>query len=296
VNELGPDLRALLEPFGTILSVEPLRGGRHDGTVVVDHDGGTRAVVHRRSGGAASVEAEVRATVRAHAAAVGPEVLAASPVHGLFVTRWVDGVPATAEDLSDPAVLSAVGSAVRSLHDAPVDLALPAMPVLDPLRARRDYLEAAAERAMIWPDGVLAEERGVDAIAASLDAGPTPPPVGVHGDLVPANVLVAGADVVLLDHEYAGLADPAFDLGGLAATAELDGVSVGALVAAYNTAGAAAGALDPARVLAWRRVIRHAWFVWVALGDGLGSESEVWVAWAERARIAWEHESGQSQT
>jgi thiamine kinase-like enzyme len=49
---------------------------------------------------------------------------------------------------------------------------------------------------------------------AALNIDP-PPDVPTHGDLLPGNILSTPSGVRLIDYDYAGMAEPAWDLGVL---------------------------------------------------------------------------------
>lgn len=295
MSALQPDLLDRLARYGEVVAVRDLVGGRGGRTLAVEHRpaGGAVAVtvvtvVHLRRGSPDALEREAWATRRAHEAGVGPEVLDVDLAHGTVVTRWVPGQVLTAAGLRDDAVLADVARSVRLLHDAPLaatGAAAATVPLrdLDPLGVRAAYLETAAARGLRWDDAVLAEEHRTDEVAALLAHGGGVP-VGCHGDLVPANLVRTDGRVVLLDHEYAGLGERAFDLGGLAATAELDDRALAVLVAAYD---GGSGLVTLERVVQWRDVVRHAWYVWTALGEHLGPQREQWLAWAARVRTGW---------
>jgi thiamine kinase-like enzyme len=285
VIDLPDGARELLAPLGEPVDVRAVHGGRGGRTFVVEHRGiegaaPVRSVVHRRSGDIRALVREAGATARAHAAGVGPEVLACAPEYDLLVTRWVEGEVLTDVDLRDLTVVHLVATALRRLHAAPV---ADGEPDVSPATWRERYLADAARRGVSLPPDVrAAQARTADLVAELAAADVTP--VGCHADLVAANLVRSPAGIVLLDHEYAGLADPASDLANLVATGDLDASAVEVLVTAY------AGTVDPAlleRVRAWREVIAFTWFVWVALGDDLGPGRERWVAWAERERARW---------
>ncbi len=73
----------------------------------------------------------------------------------------------------------------------------------------------------------------VQEIAAAFAASPDEP-VPCHNDLLRANFLRDGARVWLLDWEYAGMNDRAFDLGNLAVNNQLSPAAEEHLVGAYH--------------------------------------------------------------
>lgn len=288
VDGLARALLTRLDRIAPVVSVRPLVGGRGGRTFAVTHRALT-TVVHLRSGGPEALEHEATAARRAHAAGVGPEVIAVLPEDGALVTRWVTGAVLTTADLRDDVVVRGLAAAVRRLHDEPNGAVTRTYDALD---FRTRYLEVARGRGLLDDDVLLAQTERTDAIAVDLVATGSGAVVGIHADLVPSNLVLGAGGVVLLDHEYAGLADPALDLGSLAATAELGEGPLESLLAAYLAAGPPGSSVTIERVRAWRDVTRHAWLVWVALGDELGPERARWEAWAARVRARWASAGG----
>ncbi len=124
------------------------------------------------------------------------------------VTRWVDGEPADSAPITDPRAAGSLAGFLTALHreapgDAPVNPARGG-----PLRRQsfEEWLPVTASR------GVAAGARRVweDAVAAAPWQGP---PVWLHGDLHPANVVVSRGTVAgVLDFGELCAGDPATDL------------------------------------------------------------------------------------
>lgn len=227
---------------------------------------------------ATALRRERRCTDLAYAAGVGAQVVAADESRGLLLTRWIPGRSLSGARLLEPAVLDAVALTLRTLHAG----ALPRHRVR-PGDDRRRYLQVARTK----PDplvGVLAgTEPALDALVEALGRT-VPHDVLVHGDVVPGNVVVDAHRTHLVDFEYAGRGDAAFDLGNLAASAAFDRAATRRLVRAYS-------ADDPleqrrrldARTRAWARVAQGAWIAWVVIGDDVGTQSPAWRRWANAA-------------
>ncbi|MCB0972243.1 MAG: aminoglycoside phosphotransferase family protein [Acidimicrobiales bacterium] len=130
-----------------------------------------------------------------------------------LVARWVDGADdlavASSPGIDELALADEVGRFVRSLRSAPVRGA--------PVAGKRGRSLAVHDEAVCAGVRVLAERGEVDhrrAIAvweAALAAEPWGlPPVWVHGDLLPGNlVLRSGRLAGVIDWSAAGLGDPA---------------------------------------------------------------------------------------
>jgi thiamine kinase-like enzyme len=264
-----------------VLGARPLTGGRGGRTWRLDTDDGA-FVLHRRrrASGAPDVSGvarEARVTAATHAVGAGPEVIAVDAPRGLLVTRWLPGHALTARDLVVPERVDAVGALLRRLHGARVRARR-----LDPVATRRRYLDALVARGLTLAPGAARAEPAVDLIAQALGRIDVRD-VLVHGDLVAANLIAGRGAVHAVDLEYAGRADPAYDLGNLVATGRFTAAGVQRLVAAY--AGERDDALV-ARVHGWSVVARHAWIAWATLGEGLGPQAAQWRSWSARASAA----------
>jgi aminoglycoside phosphotransferase (APT) family kinase protein len=131
------------------------------------------------------------------------------------VYRWLDGAEATLERLADPCA-------------AAIDLArfLRALQRVDTVGGPAPREQGSGRGVpLAWRDGVtresiaaLAGEIDTDAAAAAWDeslaaAAWSSPPVWIHGDLAPGNLLVAqGRLSAVIDFSCLGVADPACDL------------------------------------------------------------------------------------
>ncbi len=153
--------------------------------------------------------AEHQAAVGAAVAGVGPEVIAYIPELGCLVTRWVPAEPLAEGDMERDAVLADVVGLVRTIHAGPE---LPS--TFDAFRIVEDYRRIAVERGVEIPAAYeQAHARAADIEAAFADAPMPRRPC--HNDLLADNFLRGDGGIWLVDHEYAGMGDPFFDLGNL---------------------------------------------------------------------------------
>jgi aminoglycoside phosphotransferase (APT) family kinase protein len=122
-----------------------------------------------------------------------------------MITTWVHGEPADHTPITDPAAADVLVDFLQALHtDAPADApvsdrtSLPRGPMdSDELRA---YAGRADEIRAVWEDAIAAPE---------WDG----PPVWLHGDLHPANVVVADGTLAgVVDFGEVCAGDPANDL------------------------------------------------------------------------------------
>jgi thiamine kinase-like enzyme len=155
-------------------------------------------------------DAECAATMAAAQLGVGPEVVAYRPDLQVLVTRWVQGRPASAEELRASPALEEVAAALRAIHGGP-----PLDTRFDAFTLVVDYRDEVRERGGRDPDG-FHEAAAAAARVQSVLTGPDHDPVPCHNDLLPANFLHDGDRIRIVDWEYAGMGDRFFDLGNLA--------------------------------------------------------------------------------
>ena len=171
-------------------------------------------------------DAECQATMAAARIGVGPEVVAYRPDLEVLVTRWVEGRPATPEELRG-AALEQVAAALRAVHAGPpLDARFDAFALVG--EYRDEILSRAGNAAAGYDEAAAAAAR----IAAAL-TGPDHEPVPCHNDLLPANFLHDGDRIRIVDWEYAGMGDRFFDLGNLAVNNAFAAADEERLIAAY---------------------------------------------------------------
>lgn len=205
---------------------EPLEGGITNRNYRVRFDG--QDGVLRLAGKDTSLLGIDRETER-QANAVAAELGIAPPVldsgEGWLITEYVPGAPCDAETLRT--ALEPIGEALRRFHDSGAQLPLRFW-VPDLLDA---YARVVRTRGGQLPEGYFL---ATDLAARIADLRPLTEPVPCHNDLLPANVLrAADGRIMLVDWEYAGMGHRFFDLGNLAAGAELNEPEEERLLNAY---------------------------------------------------------------
>jgi thiamine kinase-like enzyme len=204
-------------------AVEPLGGGITNHNFRVDVQGASFVL---RIGGAETgllgidrvVERE--ASVAAAALGIAPEVVAFVEPEGHLVTRFVEGVvgQVSIEDAAGLLRRLHAGPAIRGRFDA--------LAVVD------EYDQRARARGVI-PPAAFAEARSIGAaVAARLGKRPT---TLCHNDLLAANFIAGGDRTWIVDWEYAGMGDPAFDLANFAVSHGLDEEGDAELLRAYGS-------------------------------------------------------------
>jgi aminoglycoside phosphotransferase (APT) family kinase protein len=195
------------------LSVQLLHGGRNvNHNLRIDTRVGRFVLRQRiREGprpGADPVR-EVACQRAAAAAGVAPAVLDAAPNGSWILMDYVDGEMWTPPRLQAAEGLRTLGACLQRLHAITPPKGLAAF---DPLSIAKEQAQAILERdpaAAAQVDALVARTRQLAADCAAYDA----PLVTTHGDLNASNLI--GPVPILVDWEYAQLADPVYDLACL---------------------------------------------------------------------------------
>ena len=167
-------------------------------------------------------------SVRAAAeAGVGPDVFVYLPDLGCLVTRWIDADPLNEGDLERAEVLRPVVDAIKAIHAGPA-LAWS----FDPFRIVEDYRRISEQRDVAVPDTFDGAHEKAAEIEAAFASDPMPLRA-CHNDLLEANFLLRDGHVWVVDHEYAGMGDPFFDLGNLSINNALSDDAQERLLALY---------------------------------------------------------------
>ena len=262
-------LALAIEPITTGLTNRNFRVTLPDGTTWVIRLPGERTEVLGidRAG-------EAAAAARADELGVGPPVLGALPGVGTLVTRFVAG-----HHLEPDAFASrfdAVIPLIRRFHDSgPITGRFPVFRIVEA------HARDAAALGVPVPRVYEALRSDIARIEHALAAALVPD-APCHNDLLPANVLFGddgdGERAWLLDWEYAGMNDPWFDLGNLAANAALDDDGERRLVELY--AGVATAA-HVARLRLMKIVSELREGMWAVVQQGISTLTHVdFVAYA----------------
>ncbi|MGA3353588.1 MAG: phosphotransferase [Acidimicrobiales bacterium] len=200
---------------GQPAKVEPLPGGITNANFKVDL--GDEQVVVRVPGSNTQFlgidrATEVAANRAAAAVGVAPEVVGVDEETGCIVTRFVEGRPIPMAELGTEPTLGAVIATLVRVHGAgSVDAEFNHFQVI------RSYHDEAQRRGVSEPF----DYEQVSAVLALIElARPFQASVLGHNDLLNANMLHDGS-IRILDWEYAGMADPYFDLANFSVNNEL---------------------------------------------------------------------------
>ncbi len=232
-DELIRALARVPELAGRDVRFTALSGGITNRNYLIEAEGRTSRYVVRLAGNdthllGISREVEHAATVAAAGVGVGPEVIAFIRPEGYLVTRFIEGTPVDAERVHEPETLVRVADSIRRIHDGP---AIPGLFV--PFRIVEAYRALALARGVRIP----AEYELAAAIARRIELALLAAPVELrpcHNDLLNANFIDDGDRIRIVDWEYAGLGDPAFDLGNFSINHDLTPEEDAELLAAYE--------------------------------------------------------------
>ena len=201
------------DPAGEV-DVQALAGGIHNSTFRVRTGQGAFVVrLHEPFTVELGVDRRREAVLHAAAARAGlaSRVLAADPAGRYLVTEFLHGSAWRAVDMDNAARLEALAQTLAQLHALPA----PEVPALD-LHALLEahVAKIAAQDAAAGRELVPELTRARDILARQADANR--PACIVHGDLTHSN-LIGPERPLLIDWEYAAVADPLADLACLVA-------------------------------------------------------------------------------
>ncbi|WP_345675121.1 phosphotransferase [Yinghuangia aomiensis] len=205
---------------------------------------------------------EIANTLAAAHSGVGAAVLGTVDEPAAVVLEFVDARTLDADGVADPDALVRIAAACRRLHTSTPPFANR----FDIFRKTEELLARCRRHDLPVPDGYADRLADLARIEHALSAVPLPQ-APCHNDLLPANLLDDGRSVRIVDYQLSGMNDPAFDLGDIAAEAQLADDLVDLLTAAYFGAETSPRLL--ARVLLYRIASDVAWTLWFAVHHGL---------------------------
>jgi thiamine kinase-like enzyme len=255
-----PALDRLACLAGRSWRVEELPGGLTNLNLhIVTEDRGPRLdLVVRCSQGDPSLlgidrDAEAAHTRIAATTGVAAGVVEYRPDLGLLVIEFLEGRPLVNADFADPGVLARAATSCRVLHAGPGFGT-----VFDMFTRQADYLRTVRAHGYRVPADYEDHAGAWADVRRALAAAPRPA-VPCNNDLLAANFIDDGDRVWLIDYEYSGNNDAAFELGNTASECEFSAEQVEAYVEAYH--GSPTGA-DLARVRLQMLCSQYGWSLW----------------------------------
>jgi thiamine kinase-like enzyme len=268
-------------PGAGIVQVQPLGAGLLNETYKVTRDGAVYtlkiASEHRPELGMDRAW-EVRVLERAGSSGLAPRLVYADAGGAVVLARWVLGRPWVSQESRLGANIRSVAELLRRVHA----LTVPAPPrVVSPLQWIAIYSSALSQRTVVPADPALrtaAVERAQEMAAPPLIAG-----VVCHSDLHAMNLIHGAESLILLDWEYAHVADPLWDLAGWSANNDFAADAQWNLLSDYLQATPAQQDWRRLRLLLW--LYDYVCLLWCqlylnVLGGQGGGEGV-----AERARL-----------
>jgi thiamine kinase-like enzyme len=244
---------------GRPASIRPLTNGLTNANYRVDVDG--RAFVVRIPGVSTELLAidranELHSARVAAALGIGPALLHHFPDSGATVVEFLHGRPMTNDTLREPGMPGRIASTLRVLHGGPRFLR-----DFDMLGLAETYRAVAERRGFTLPPSYRARRPVIGQIGTALAVRPLPT-VPCHNDLLADNYIEQAGRLRLVDWEYSGNGDPAFELGNTCRELDYDDARMMELCRAYW------GGVPPALVA---RVRLHmivsdvGWALWAAI-------------------------------
>lgn len=209
-------------------------------------------------------------------AGVSPKVLVARD-DGLMVSEEVTGcrTMSAAGFAADAGAVARAAQVLRRLHLSGETFAF----TFDLFAMVDRYLALLKARNASVPDGYFEVLEQAGAVRAALAAHPLPA-APCHCDPLAENFLDAGDRMWLVDFEYSGMNDPAWDLGDLAVEAELSPAHEQLLVESYF--GRAPTPDELGRVVIYKAMCDLLWTLWGLIQHADANPADDFWAYATR--------------
>lgn len=172
-------------------------------------------------------DAEHANTRAAFEAGVGASVHDYRPDLGVLVIGYLTGTTLENDSFADPGVLQRAADACRRLHAGPRFTG-----EFNMFTRQASYLRTVRAQGFVVPPGYDDHAVAWAQVQAAVGARPRVT-VPCNNDLLAANFIDDGDRVWLIDYEYSGNNDPAFELGNTATECEFPPERVEAYAEAY---------------------------------------------------------------
>ena len=267
VLEAVPELRGERE-------VEPLAGGLTNTNFKVTTPGGRYVVrISGKDTGLLAIDRENEAhnTIAAAESGVGARVVAVVPEHDALVLAFLDGEVMNAEKLRRGDRLESIASACRRLHGSRRFLQ-----DFDMFDIQRGYVRVVREHGFRLPDRYAEFEPAVRVLEQAMRerAEPTVP---CNNDLLAENFIEVDGAIRLIDYEYSGNNEPAFELGNIWSESNLSLTQLEELVEHYYGRPLRN---KVARARLWGLMSKYGWTLWGSIQDGISDLDFDFWSWA----------------
>ena len=268
-------IAAIPEWAGRTVTAERIAAGLTNTNYRVEVDGTPRFVRIPGSGTdllAVDRGNELYNTQVAASTGVAPRVLHALQELDVFVLEWLDARTMSVAALKEPGMPGRIAASLRRLHAGPRF-----RDDFDMFRVTERYLAVVDARGIPIPDGFREHLGELPRIEAALAVHPLPT-VPCHNDLLAENYLDDGTRLWLVDWEYSGNNDPAFELGNTCQELGYDDDQARELCSAYF--GEASPALL-ARMRLQMLMSDVGWTLWAAIQARISTIDFDFTGWAE---------------
>ena len=189
----------------------------------------------------------------------------------VMVIEYIEGTTMTGESLRSPEQVRRIASSLLRLHAGPRF-----RKDFDMFRLTEFYLSVCDDRGVPIPDGFRDHREDVAAIERALTER-SPATVPCHNDLLAENYIDDGEQLWIVDFEYSGNNDPAFELGDTAQECAFDPDLRATLCEAYF--GEATPALL-ARMELQAVMADVGWTLWAAIQAEISDIDYDFTGWA----------------
>jgi thiamine kinase-like enzyme len=255
-------------------AVEPLAGGLTNVNYKVTSPAGSFVVrISGKDTGLLAIDRENEAhnTRCAAEAGVGAPFVAYLPQWDALVLEFLDGEVMDPEKMRRGDRLPAVASACRQLHAGPRFLH-----DFDMFEIQRGYIQVVQERGFRLPERYLEFEPQVRALESAMRVG-SEATVPCNNDLLAENFIDVGGTMRLIDYEYSGNNEPAFELGNIWSESNLSLDQLEQLVAEYY---GRPFRNKVARCRVWGLMSKYGWTLWGSIQDGISDIDFDFWGWA----------------
>jgi aminoglycoside phosphotransferase (APT) family kinase protein len=189
---------------------------------------------------------QVKLLERAAAAGLAATLVYCDLKGEVLLAQWVPGRPWSLREGKDPANLGRIAALLRRVHG--LDIPSPTR-TISPAQWIEMYTVALSKRALSAVDPQLAAAAA--ARASELERFAPSPRVICHSDLHALNLIEQNDALILLDWEYAHVADPLWDLAGWSGNNDLEPELQWRLLTEYAGTKPVAGDWQRLRLLLW---------------------------------------------
>lgn len=191
---------------------------------------------------------------KAHLLGFNPAHIVYSDIHGSQITKYIENFTSYSfEDFYRPDVIQQVASFLKKIHSSELHFTN-RIDLFDRADRLKNFLEK--HQVALTPEFYLVSKY-LSTLEQDL-ALPCFVQVPVHGDPVPSNFMVVADKLMLLDWEYSGLSDPAWDLAFLSSVMNYSDELEKQLLGSY-------GDSDPAILRAKMHLFKPLAEYWLAL-------------------------------